>query len=113
MVNQLPDETDVMPPTCQPPTIWLSTAAGVAHHALAMADRQLIQITEDEPLPDVEVRIPVFRLRILEVAEVATVLRSQIGVRSDVERMRPGVRSQKGQTVREALLGSRLQRIVV
>src|SRR5213080_2980001 len=25
MVNQFPDETEVMPPTCQPPTIWLST----------------------------------------------------------------------------------------
>ena len=50
---------------------------------------------------------------IFEIAEVAAILRPEIGVRSNVEGVCPGVRRQEGESVRKALLDPRLQRVVI
>src|SRR6266481_4160778 len=78
-----------------------------------MADRQLVQVAENETVADVEIRVAIFLRGISEIAEVATILRSQICVRCNIQGMGPSVRGKKSQSVRETLLDPGLQRVVI
>ena len=62
---------------------------------LALPKRQLIEIAQSKTVPDIEVRVSVFPLRMSGPAVTVVVLGSKVGVRSLVERMAPGVRGQK------------------
>ncbi len=72
------------------------------HQPLTAANRQLVEITKDKPVADIKVGVSIFRLGILEVAEIAAILRPQIGIRRDIQRVRPGVRGEERQSMREA-----------
>src|ERR1700704_4524487 len=64
-------------------------------------------------MANVEIRIAVFLRGISEIAEVPAVLRSEVGVRCDVQGMGPGVRGKECEPARKAFLNPGLQRVVI
>src|SRR5450631_556701 len=78
-----------------------------------MTHRQFIKEAGNETLPDVEVGVATFALRVAEVPEIAVVLSwAKVRVGSIVNRVRPGVGGLKLQTMSEALFEMGLQRVV-
>src|SRR3979411_2001884 len=81
-------------------------SARIAQYWLATTDRQFVQVTEHKATTNIEVRVTVLPFRMFEVTEVATILGTQVGIGSDIERMRPRIRREEGKSAGEALLGT-------
>src|SRR5271156_3842399 len=74
-------------------------AGRVPAELLIFTERQIVNVAEDEAVPNVKVGIPVFELRICLQTKIPLILRTQTGVRGVVERVTVCVGSLKLQAI--------------
>src|ERR1700678_1396664 len=85
----------------------------MASESLPVPKRKLIDVTNHQAMPNVEIGIAVFEVGVALVAEITIAERAQGGVGCVVQSVSVGIGRFKLQPVRKALLQADLQGIVI